>query len=216
MEFKFCDTDYNLVINDRWQIVNKKPDDPKELSVIGLNHQNCYSIVFLNPIPEKEIMPIWDKNLTINSVRHYLDENQGIIEIDNNLEKFPFIYTIIKIPKQEHGNHYLFKFHIQMNNVFYQIDGMFDEMGVTGIRDNTIYEKCRRDGIVNIEETNGKINLIGWNEDPYDKNYKKGFLMNLSEKREFDEYFPYHPLSEARKLLGELIENFNKLYDNKK
>ena len=88
MEFKFCDTNYKLVINDRWQIVDKKPEDPEELSIIGLNHQNCYSIIFINPITENEIMPIWDKTLTINSVRKYLEENQGIIEINNDLKNF--------------------------------------------------------------------------------------------------------------------------------
>jgi hypothetical protein len=216
MKFKFCNTDYILVINDRWQIVNKKPEDPEELSIIGLNHQNCYSIIFINPIAEGEIMPIWDKTLTINSVREYLEENQGIIEINNNLEKFPFIYTITKVPMEPHGVHYLFRLHIKINTKFYQIEGMFDEVGTTGTRDTVVFEKCRRDGIVQIEQVNGKMNVIGWNEDPYDKNFKKGFLMNLSEKREFDEFFPNHPLSEARNLLKDLIDNFNKLYDNKK
>jgi hypothetical protein len=216
MDFKFCDTDYIFTINDHWQIVSKKPNDSEELSVIGMNHQNCYTIVFCNPITEKEIMPIWDKTVTINSVRHYLEKNQGIIEINNNLDKFPYIYTIVKFQREPHGVNYLFRFHIKLYSKYYQIDGMFDEMGTTGTRDSTIFEKCRRDGVVQIEEVNGKMNLIGWNEDPYDKNIKNGFLMNLSEKEEFDEYFPYHPLSEIRNLLKNLIDNFNKIYDSKK
>jgi len=216
MEIKFCNTNYKLAINDHWQVLQKRPEDPEELTVIGLNHENCYSIIFMNQITDKEIMPIWDKNLTINSTRHYLAENQGIIEIDNNLDKFPYIYTIVKAPQKEHGNHYLFNFHIQINNNYYSIEGMFDETGTTGVRDSVVFEFCRRENIVRVEEVDGKMNIIGWNEDPYDKNYKKGFLMNLSEKREFDEKFPFHPLSEARNLLKDLINSFNRIYDEKK
>ena len=214
MEFKFCDTDYKLVINDRWQIVKKRPNDPDELSVIGMNHHYCYSVIFMNPITEKEIMPIWDRTLTINSTRYYLAENQGIIEIENNVDKFPYIYTIVKYPQEPHGVNYILKFHIQINKNYYSIDGILDEKGTTGERDAIVAELCRREGIVRIEEVDGKIDLIGWNEDPYDKNYKKGFLMNISERRDFDEKFPYHPLSEARSLTKDLIYNFNKIYDN--
>ena len=216
MEFNFCDTNYKLVINDRWQTVQKRPEDPEDLSVIGINHQNCYSLIFMNPIPENKIMPILDKNLTINSTRHYLEENQGIVEIENNVDKFPYIYTIIKVPMNPNGVHYLFNFHIQIHTKYYSIEGMFDEIGTTGVRDTMVGELCRREGIVRTEEVNGKVNLVGWNEDPYDKNYKKGFLMNLSEKREFDEKFPYHPLSEVRNLIKDLINNFNKIFDDQK
>ena len=56
----------------------------------------------------------------------------------------------------------------------------------------------------------GKItptNMDGWFKDPYDKNYKKGILMNLSENMEYDAMFPQHPLSETRNFIKYIIEN---------
>jgi len=55
----------------------------------------------------------------------------------------------------------------------------------------------------------GKIgaNGEGWVADPYDPTYMQGALMNLSEKEEYDEAFPNHPLSQARKIVKFLIEN---------
>ena len=46
-----------------------------------------------------------------------------------------------------------------------------------------------------------------WFEDPYDPDYKRGFLMNRSESPEFDSVFPSHALSVARALIGFVIDN---------
>ena len=46
-----------------------------------------------------------------------------------------------------------------------------------------------------------------WMQDPYDPDYRKGFLMNRSEVRELDEMFPWHPLSVARKLAEFIVTN---------
>lgn len=43
--------------------------------------------------------------------------------------------------------------------------------------------------------------------DPYDENYKEGFLMNVSEDESMDEQFPDHPLSMLRKYVKWVIEN---------
>ena len=46
-----------------------------------------------------------------------------------------------------------------------------------------------------------------WTQDPYDPDYRKGFLMNRSEAQELDESFPEHPLSVARKLAEFIVTN---------
>ena len=46
-----------------------------------------------------------------------------------------------------------------------------------------------------------------WFRDPYDPEYRKGFLMNQSEKAELDSLFPEHPLSVARALIRYVVEN---------
>ena len=81
----------------------------------------------------------------------------------------------------------------------------FQEHGITGTRDTVTFEQCRRENIVTINEKTGEI--IGWNYDPYNQNFTKGLLMNLSEQKGVDEYFPNHPLSQCRLFIKELIEN---------
>ena len=44
-------------------------------------------------------------------------------------------------------------------------------------------------------------------EDPYDSEYREGFLMNFSERDIFDKKFPDHPLSIARKYVKWVLEN---------
>ena len=90
--------------------------------------------------------------------------------------------------------------HLVKNGLALCIKGQFKERGTTGVRDATVYEYARRENLVT--ET-GK----GWFKDPYDENYTKGLVMNLSEDRKYDYSFPKHPLSELRKLIAYIIEN---------
>ena len=54
------------------------------------------------------------------------------------------------------------------------------------INNQTIFGKLRSEGIVGTDEDP----FAGWMRDPYDENWKKGALMNMSELEEFDPYFP--------------------------
>ena len=71
---------------------------------------------------------------------------------------------------------------------------------MTGLRDTTIWELARREGIVSSGD-NSK-----WCFDPYDKNLKRPYLMNLSEKEKYDEIFPDHPLSQCRKFVKLIVQ----------
>jgi type I site-specific restriction-modification system R (restriction) subunit len=46
-----------------------------------------------------------------------------------------------------------------------------------------------------------------WKNDPYDSNYRKGALSNLSEDYHYDEYFPMHPLTLCRNLITFIVRN---------
>ena len=46
-----------------------------------------------------------------------------------------------------------------------------------------------------------------WMEDPYNKEFKKGVLMNKSEAKSFDKLFPNHPLTKCRELLEFIKDN---------
>lgn len=95
--------------------------------------------------------------------------------------------------------HYALNMNVRVGDKDYFINGDYMEEGTTGIRDSTVYAyHCSR-GIIE--------NMKAWMKDPYDENYEKGLRMNISEKREFDEMFPTHPLSVLRKYVVWLIEN---------
>ena len=69
---------------------------------------------------------------------------------------------------------------------------------MSGIRDNTV--------LMLMVDMSGKslseVMDSGWFKDPYDPDWKMGFLMNASENRMFDDAFPEHPLSMLRNLVS--------------
>ena len=90
--------------------------------------------------------------------------------------------------------------HINYNQYAVQVQGFFDELGVTGMREAIIFNQAQSEG--KIKDTGDGIK--GWNADPYDPYYNRGCLMNLSEWQEYDRRFPQHPLSEARQFAEDL------------
>ena len=206
MDIILIGTDIKIKLDDYWQFIQPKPEDPKNLLIIGLNTTEAYSLIFIQPIAESELIPIGNENDLIKGIRQYLKNNQGFIEVGTNVEKNPYSYSVIKTLIETNCIQYGINIHLKINELCFQIQGFFEENGTTGIRETQIYEECRYKNVIQVEEKNGKLNIFGWTEDPYDKNYKKGQLMNIAEKEIFDEYYPHHPLSEARKLIKKFIE----------
>ena len=71
---------------------------------------------------------------------------------------------------------------------------------LTYYNENTVLSLLQKSGTIGND-------FSGWSCDPYNPEFNKGFLMNQSEQRRFDEMFPEHPLSEARKLIEFIITN---------
>ena len=139
-------------------------------------------------------------DLIHDSIKENDDDLTGIVEISGGTTKSGGKY-IIQILKQsaidDNGNHtgnqYLLDLYIQKDGEDQLVEGNFVEVGTTGLRDTVILDKMMREGKVSDDFPNG------WAMDPYDPEFKKGFLMNLSEREEYDKLFPSHPLSEARR-----------------
>ena len=131
-----------------------------------------------------------------------MSERQGLIEVDTGktASGADYIYSIVKTLKDPHGVQYTLTYQIVMADEAIHLQGFFDEIGTTGIRDTMIYELYRKEGKLS-------DNTAEWMQDPYDDGYMKGIRMNLSEKEEFDKSFPEHPLSMARELVTYLCEN---------
>lgn len=159
-------------------------------------------------IANKENIMNFDKldNL-IEGIHESMSEKQGLIEAKNGLTKrgYRYIYTIVKtLNEQNMGVNYFLCANIGLDDDIIEVKGNFEEINMTGMRDTMGMEYARRAGLINMD---GKNLLEGWSSDPYDPNYKKGVLMNLSEKPGLDGLFPFHPLTQARELLLSLLED---------
>lgn len=104
--------------------------------------------------------------------------------------------SIFKVPRKE-GMGMDYTYFLNLNNYeeqkLYQFRVIVFERSPTGIRDNvSMHPICEIAGVDLLEL------MEIYRKDPYDKGYTKGNVMNLSERQEFDEYFPFHPLSIIR------------------
>lgn len=161
--------------------------------------------------PEK-MLPSDEEDL-IQGIHDCLDDNQGLIEVGAGYTKrgYRYIYSIVKTLIEDimGVRYYLY---MQMfsketkENDFdaVEVAGDFTEIRMTGMRDSVGLDLARRAELISFE--NDDL-FDGWNEDPYDPEYKNGALMNLSERAGLDALFPYHPLSQCRELLKAVLND---------
>lgn len=195
--------DILLNMPNEFSRVNSMPNDPPN-SIAYLKqtqNSNCFAMVY--PINNNSAMPYDDIKTVIDEIHDSLAEDQGLIEVlsgQTNMHN-KYIYSIIKTQLNPVGMQYGLTMNIDKKNYSICIQSFFDEAGDTGLRDSIILNKLVNDGMITLPE------MEGWLKDPYDSNFKKGILKNYSENKEFDKYFPQHPLSEARDLIKYIIEH---------
>jgi hypothetical protein len=190
-------TQYKLEVGDDWQRLKTMPEDPVGACCIGRQTDASSNMVLISPIERS--MPFDNSQAVIDGIHESLAEDQGLIEVEAGKGKSSYIYSIVKSVEEDKGVQYCLTFHFCIGGKLYQAQGFFSERGTTGIRDAAIYEQKMRDGSIGQDSE-------GWMQDPYDKNYKQGIPMNLSEIREYDALFQNHPLSEARRFVAGLIQ----------
>ena len=176
------------------------PEDPKDSICFVSRTGESDSMALIYPISEEKSMPFDDNNKIINGIHQSLKENQGLIEVANGTTKGnnPYVYSIVKTLQKPSGVQYFLCMHIKYENEIICINLYSSEVGRTGKRDSMIFNEM-------IGKSVTDINMNGWAKDPYDDNYKKGNLMNISEKREYDSRFPNHPLSVVRNFVDYII-----------
>ena len=147
-------------------------------------------------------MPFGNEAVVVDTLHNILGESQGIIEVKTGStgKNVPFIYTVIKSLKQPSGVQYILTFQLDLGMHVLNIQGYFDEYGVTGIRDAAIWEYAMREGIISGTDRSK------WSADPYRPDFQRGVPMNLSEQIQFDDAFPTHPLSELRRFVHFFVQ----------
>ncbi|RFZ76022.1 hypothetical protein DS742_25815 [Lacrimispora amygdalina] len=180
-----------------YQRVDSMPDDPEGSLPYMVQTENaaCFALIF--PVDESQSLPRTQDEL-IAGIRQFLGENQGLIEA---IAETDYVFSIVKTLKQPSGVQYVLTYQKFYPEFILNIQAFFEETGMTGIRDNVVYEMCRRQNIVGTEDDP----FSGWTQDPYDANVKTGALMNISEQKQFDEKFPGFPLSMCREFVRTLV-----------
>lgn len=172
-------------------------------SIYRMQNSGTSAVVLACIVPEEVSMPFENPARLSQDLRESLLKEVGLIELnmDKNKKGHLYTYYIIKQHIQEYpGNYYMLNLNIKVGKNVYFINACFDEIGTTGMRDSIVFESLSRNG-------NSQEVLANWACDPYDSSYREGFLMNQSERKEFDDAFPEHPLTIARKLVEYVIEN---------
>lgn len=121
--------------------------------------------------------------------------NGGIIVADViKLNGFDVVKTIFKIPQDPTGVTYIGSFTIPFENCSYVVKIQAPEYSPTGMRDSVVGMELLNQDQISV----GENGYEGWAKDPYDADFKKGSLMNLSEDKKYDQKFPNHPLTQLR------------------
>jgi hypothetical protein len=124
-------------------------------------------------------------------------QHGGLVEVAVGVlanTRIPVVKTIFKIPRQPRGMGYIGSLTLPFKYFSYVIKIQAEEAGMTGVREAVIADKLIREGKI----APGENTILGWSADPYDRGWKKGTLMNLAEREEYDPLFPEHPLTIVR------------------
>ena len=193
-----------MILPERYELLKSLPEDPPYSRSFGFQTSGALCYVITLPIPAGSAKPYDDPRSVVDGIHQELADDQGLITVEKGETKngHRFIYSIVKSLKEPGGVQYCLTMHVEYEECAVLVQGFFDEIGTTGIRDAMVYAMLSNEGKVKATE-NG---IEGWNEDPFDPEYSHGNRMNCSERNEFDELFPQHPLTQMRMLAEELVE----------
>lgn len=177
--------------------------------------QNDERIVWVNP-EQSALISLYFFNIppnlptvkNVEELRNFYrqsvaESGGGLVEVSVfKLHGIPSVKTIFKMPQPERGMTYLASVTIPFENCSFVIKAQAVEVGTTGIRDNLVLSQFLQTGEVTFDDDG----LKNWFEDPYDASFREGALMNKSEREEYDNEFPDHPLSVVRHLIHKALK----------
>lgn len=155
---------------------------------------------------DEQTLP-FDEEELVQVAREQLDGHSGLVEAVNGETKGGNSYSYYIVKRQEvdeegfpQGVSYRLNSCISQKKSYLCVDGVFWENGMSGMRDAMVFAMFQQEHPGDLQEV-----MELWKNDPYNPSNREGFLMNASERRDFDILFPEHPLSVARKLIVYLI-----------
>ena len=177
-----------LTIPEGYRRLRTLPMDPPESAGYGLEKENAVISLLFSPIDAADAMPFDYPQAVIEGTREALDETQGLVEVGSGKTGAgrKFIYSIVKEAAEDGTVDYTLTLHLAYADRALSVHGFYDETsGVS--RESSVWAMKRK-----------REDAGAWSADPYDPEYKLGFLRTRAEDREADAFFPDHPLSLLR------------------
>ena len=190
-----------LSVPETCRRIESKPSDPPGSVTWG--QVTAQTDVFVQVWPEDpdESFPFGQEDLLLLRVRRRLEDDEGIIEVRTGVSAAgkEYAWSITKSRRQPRSTEYRLTMRFRTDGPDAVVSGYFLETGSPGFREAAVKGQLRRER----PETDVEAR---WSRDPYDPFNAEGFLMNESEKAEYDARFPLHALSEARKFAARMTE----------
>ena len=158
------------------------------------------NIIMIFKATEENAMDPDDTKGLIANIRQCMTDTQGLVEVKSGetVRGYKYIYSIVKnLTPEQMGVRYFLRLNLFCDEEIIEITGDYLEIGITGKRDALGFQLAQSAGLAEMTSEGFK----GWFKDPYDPEYTKGRLINLSEKEGCDPVFPEHPLSQSREFL---------------
>lgn len=158
------------------------------------------------PADHIDYIPAFDTEAMIRNAHEKLGDMAGLIEVSlvKTMAGQDLLRSIIK-ESVDHLPIYTSKLYYRSpDGSGFIIQLVSREKGMTGTREAMILASNLPQGLTKTTDAATGETLTqgapipGWAADPYDSEFKKGFLMNKSEDAMFDQQFPKHPLSVLR------------------
>ncbi len=210
-----------IVMPEEYDVLKEKlPKDlngmpvPKDSKLYGFNNGAAKAILIVMRVDEDRAIPFDNKQAVIKSVHDENAEDEALIEVDSGTTAHnnQYVYILRKKRTRMEGEEdmflpgidYLLNMNLKLEDKVIFVSGDFQEVGMIGARDAlgvNIFMQAH--DLKSFDELSDN----GFWQDPYDPMLKKDYLMNDTERAEWDEMFPDHPLSKLREMTRFIIEN---------
>ncbi len=131
--------------------MNPMPEDPPDSEVYGYETPEAGCFVMCRPIPPEHAMPYDAPQAVIDGIHRELGDDQGLIEVEGGRTGAGrrYLYSIVKTLNHSYGGvQYCMTMHIEYPECAVQVQGFFDELGTTGVRDCMVYTLLSQEGTV--------------------------------------------------------------------
>ena len=205
----------SFILDGEWSDLPAGSVQTIDSSALSMKGEGYFTLMSMYVSPQNDVMQFNQDERTISEIhKARLDGNSGLLELQSltTSHGINIVYRLVKhLISDDVGNNMSYILTIDVygdDKDIWRIQVMTASSNLLDVRNSAVRQQFMEDKGISLASSDQKqLNITtGWSYDPYDSNFTKGILMNLSERREYDDLFPDHPLSVTRRILKEIIE----------